>query len=491
MKSAAEKIDISSIPKQIIDVSETLSKAGFEAYIVGGCVRDLILGRVPKDWDLTTNAVPEQIIPLFTKTFYENIFGTVGVVLEDGQTVEVTPYRIESSYSDNRHPDSVQFSQNLSDDLKRRDFTINALAADVITGEITDQFSGLQDIKTKTIRAVGSPDKRFTEDALRLMRAIRFSAELGFTIDFETQNSIIKNADLIKQISSERIRDELSKIIMSENPMMGFVFLEKLGLLKHIVPEISNAVGVKQNQAHSYDVFEHLLRSLQCSADKRFPFYVRLSALFHDIGKPPTQRYAKERKDYTFHGHEVVGAKMADVILKRLKFKNEIIKLVTTMIRWHMFFSDTEQITLSAVRRIVRNVGTDHIWDLVNLRICDRVGTGRPKEDPYRLRKYMSMIDEVLREPVSVSKLKIDGNELMKLAGLNPGPKIGFILNILLEDIIENSEHNTESYLKDKAMELNGLGLPELKKMSELALKAKENAESVEVQEIRDKHRVQ
>lgn len=484
------KVNTTNIPQEIKDVSAKLIAGGFEAYIVGGCVRDLILGRIPKDWDLTTNATPEQMIPLFEKTFYENDFGTVGVVISDDRTVEVTPYRLESAYSDNRHPDKVTFSDKLEDDLKRRDFTINALASDVVSGEVVDNFNGLADIDSKTIRAVGSPDKRFTEDALRLIRAIRFSAELGFTIEHETQNSILKHADLIKNISIERIRDEVTKIIASDNPMMGFVFLEKLGLLKHFLPEISTAVGVTQNQAHSFDVFEHLLRSLQCAADKKYPFYVRLAALLHDIGKPTTKRNIKGGEDCTFYGHEVVGAKMAAEILKRTKFTNENIKLVTTLVRWHMFFSDTEQISLSAVRRIIRNVGPDYIWDLVNLRICDRVGTGRPKEDPYRLRKYMSMIEEVLREPVSVSKLKINGNELMKVANLKPGPKIGFILNILLEEIIEHSENNKIEFLKDRALELNKLDLAELKKMNEIALKAKENAESMELEEIRDKHHV-
>lgn len=484
------KIDTSKIPQEIKDVSAKLIAGGFEAYIVGGCVRDLIIGREPKDWDLTTNAVPEQIIPLFGKTFYENTFGTVGVVISEDRTVEVTPYRLESAYSDNRHPDKVTFSDKLEDDLKRRDFTINALASDVVTGEVVDNFTGLVDLESKTIRAVGNADKRFTEDALRLIRAIRFSAELGFTIEHETQNSIIKHADLIKNISIERIRDEVTKIIASDNPMMGFVFLEKLGLLKHFLPEISSAVGVTQNQAHSFDVFEHLLRSLQCAADKKYPFYVRVAALLHDIGKPATKRNIKGGKDCTFYGHEVVGARMAAEILKRMKFTNENIKLVTTLVRWHMFFSDTEQISLSAVRRIIRNVGPDHIWDLVNLRICDRIGTGRPKEDPYRLRKYMSMIEEVLREPVSVSKLKIDGNELMKLANLTPGPKIGFILNILLEEIIDKPENNTEKVLKDRALELNKLNLEDLKLMNARALQAKENAESLEIQELRDKHRV-
>lgn len=484
------KVNTNNIPQEIKDVSAKLIAGGFEAYIVGGCVRDLIIGREPKDWDLTTNATPEQIIPLFDKTFYENTFGTVGVVISEDRTIEVTPYRLESAYSDNRHPDKVTISDKLEDDLKRRDFTINALASNVIMGEVVDNFDGLRDLESKTIRAVGSPDKRFTEDALRLVRAIRFSAELGFTIEHDTQNSIMKHADLIKNISIERIRDEVTKIIASDNPMMGFVFLERLGLLKHFLPEISNAVGVSQNQAHSFDVFEHLLRSLQCAADKKYPFYVRLAALLHDIGKPTTKRNIKGGKDCTFYGHEVVGAKMTAEILKRMKFSNENIKLVVNLVRWHMFFSDTEQISLSAVRRIIRNVGPDYIWDLVNLRICDRIGTGRPKEDPYRLRKYMSMIEEVLREPVSVSKLKIGGKELMKVAELKPGPKIGFILNILLEEVIDNQEKNTEGNLKNRALELNKLSLEDLKLMNARALQAKENAESLEIQELRDKHRV-
>jgi tRNA nucleotidyltransferase (CCA-adding enzyme) len=496
------KVDTSKISPEIRQIADVLSKAGFEAYIVGGCVRDLILGRDPKDWDLTTNALPEEIIPLFEKTFYENDFGTVGIVINEKIT-EITPYRLESSYSDNRHPDAVVFSKSIQDDLKRRDFTINALAVNIVeeikresaetstTTSIVDLFDGLKDIESKTIRAVGSPDKRFTEDALRLLRAIRFSAELGFTIDFETQNSIIKNAELIKNISAERVRDELSKIIMSPNPMMGFVFLEKLGILKYILPEITTALHVKQNQAHSYDVFEHLLRSLQCAADKNYPFHVRLSALLHDIGKPPTQRYLKDKGDYSFYGHEIVGAKIADKILKRLKFPGDLNKKVVKLVRWHMFFSDTEQISLSAVRRIVRNVGEDEIWNLVNLRICDRVGTGRPKEDPYRLRKYMSMIEEVLRDSVSVSKLKIDGNELMKATGLTPGPKIGFILNILLEQIIDSPELNNPEYLKTKALELNSMDISDLKKLNERALLAKENAENFEIKTIRNKHKVQ
>jgi poly(A) polymerase/tRNA nucleotidyltransferase (CCA-adding enzyme) len=496
------KIENSKIPADIKKIGAVLSTAGFEAHIIGGCVRDLLISREPKDWDIATDATPEQIIPLFPKTFYENEFGTVGVVLGEnaGQEneienikniIEITPYRIESTYSDNRHPDKVVFSKKIEDDLKRRDFTINAMALNLADPEkIIDHYNSLADLNSKTIRAVGDADKRFREDALRLMRAVRFAAELGFTIDFETQNSIIKNADLIKNISAERIRDELTKIIMSDNPMMGFVFLEKLGLLKYILPELASAIGIEQNQAHSFDVFEHLLRSLQCAADKKYDFKTRLAALLHDIGKPPTRKFLRGKGDYTFYGHEVVGAKIADKILRRLKFPGDISKKIVTLVRWHMFFSDTEQITLSAVRRIVRNVGEDQIWDLTNLRVCDRVGTGRPKEDPYRLRKYMSMIEEVLRSPVSVSKLKIDGNELMQLTGIPPGPKIGFILNILLEEVIDDQTKNTEQYLKEKSLELNKLELTELASLNKLALTAKENAENFELTQVRNKYKV-
>ena len=409
-----------SIPKEVTHVTEKLETAGFEAFLVGGCVRDLILDKEPKDWDVTTNATPDQIISLFSKTFYENDFGTVGVVDEETKNealkvVEVTPYRLESTYSDNRHPDKVTFSQKIGDDLQRRDFTMNALAYSVSKKEMIDLYSGRKDIENKIIRTVGEADKRFSEDGLRILRAIRFTAELGFSIDPDTEKSALENGHLLKNISMERIRDEFTKIIMSDRPMDGLLTMKKLGLLKFVVPELEDAVGVEQNKAHAFDVWEHLLRSVQHGADKKYPLDVRLTALLHDISKPESRRWGKEQNQWTFYGHEVIGARVTKKILERLRYPTKLIEKVVTMVRWHMFFSDTEQISLSAVRRMIVNVGRTNIWDLMNVRICDRIGTGRPKEDPYRLRKYHAMIEEAMRDPISVGMLKINGKKIMEV----------------------------------------------------------------------------
>ena len=314
---------ISKIPKEVSYVTDTLEKAGFEAYLVGGSVRDLLMDREPKDWDITTNAKPEQIINLFEKTVYENTFGTVGVCVphetslnnvsrgtsgedvahETSETVkyiiiEVTPYRIEAKYSDFRHPDEVVFSNNLMDDLKRRDFTVNAMAFRNSKSDsvITDMFEGLKDIKDKTIRAVGNPDDRFNEDALRMLRAVRFACQLEFSVSYETTESILKNADLIKKISGERIRDEFVKIIMSKNPASGIMMLQKFGLLKNIIPELEEGIGCEQLGEHIYDVWNHLLHAVQHAADKNFSLEVRLAALFHDIGKPRSRRLSEPEK---------------------------------------------------------------------------------------------------------------------------------------------------------------------------------------------------
>ena len=528
-----------SIPKEVSRVTNELEKAGFEAFLVGGCVRDLIrqqleIGQVdaiqggnrnrrggvqkyddenisvsneevrhmhnfqPKDWDVATDARPDEIIALFDKTFYENDFGTVGVVVGreavdtepagEGMVVEVTPYRIESKYSDNRHPDSVIFSQNLEDDLKRRDFTVNALAYSVSRETIIDLYGGEDDIKSKIIRTVGEPVDRFTEDGLRILRAVRLSAELGFEISPETKKAIQENAHLLKNISMERIRDKFTKIIMSEKPMDGLLSMKKLGILPFVVPELEKTVGVEQNKAHAYDVFEHLLRSVQHSAEKNYPLEIRLSALFHDISKPESRRRNKEQDTWTFYGHEVIGSRETRKILTRLRFTNNIIEKVVTLVRWHMFFSDTEQITLSAVRRMIVNVGRDNIWDLMNVRICDRIGTGRPKEDPYRLRKYHAMIDEALRDPVSVGMLKIDGKKVMDVSRITAGPKIGYTLHALLEEVLDDPTKNTEEYLENRSKELILLPENELEVLGEKGKQSKEEADEEEIKKIRSSH---
>ena len=484
-----------SIPKEVRFVTETLEKGGFDAYLVGGCTRDLLLKRTPKDWDVTTNARPEEITSLFPdQSFYNNDFGTVGVTHEtDDETlkvIEVTPYRSEEGYSDKRRPDNVSFGCSLEDDLARRDFTINAIAYSPSKGHLVDNYKGQEDITKKVIRTVGAADERFKEDALRMMRAIRLSAELDFALDGETAAAIATHASGLEHISKERIRDEFIRILNSDQPMMAIVLCQKLGLLPYVAPDLERGVGIEQNQAHKYDVFEHLLRTMQHAADKNWSFDIRIAGLYHDISKPETRRFDKKKGDYTFHGHEVVGARVTKKALEDLKFPKKTIEKVVNLVRWHMFFSDPDKITLSAVRRMIRNVGEENIWDLLNLRICDRVGTGRPKEQPFRFRKYKSFVEEALRNPISVQMLAVDGKRLMELLHAKPGPKIGYILHALLEEVLDDASLNTAEILEKRAVELNSLSLEELKKRSESGKKKQEEAESQEIQEIRAKHHV-
>ena len=491
--SPEKTIKNESIPSEILEVMNTLEKAGFEAFLVGGCVRDLLLNRKPKDWDITTNAVPEEIIPLYEKTVYENNFGTVAIILENTEDktlkqIEITPYRTEGKYSDKRHPDTVSFSKNINDDLSRRDFTVNALAYNPSKSQLIDLFEGIKDIKVKTIRTVGNSSDRFSEDALRMIRAIRFSCELGFAIESDTLQAIVETAQSISEISAERTRDEFVKIIMSPEPMVGIAMLQKTGMLKYIIPELEQGIGCEQGGAHKFDVYEHLLQALQHSADKGWPLEIRLSALFHDIGKPKTRRKGI-KKAYTFYGHEVVGARMTRVIMERMKFPKDTTELVTSLVRYHMFFSDTEQITLSAVRRVVRNVGVENIWTLMNVRECDRVGMAKV-EAPYRLRKYHAMIEQVLRDPISVSQLVVDGNVLMKELGVKAGPRMGWILNSLLEEVLDDPTKNTREYLDRRVGELNELSDEELKKLGEKAKQTKDEAEEKEVVDLHKKHNV-
>lgn len=482
-----------SIPNEVQEVAQTLEKAGYLAYLVGGCVRDLILNKEPKDWDITTNATPEQILAVFPDSFYENTFGTVGVKTrsENPRTavVEITPYRIEGTYSDNRHPDTISFGTKLEEDLERRDFTINAMAYSVSRETLTDIFDGQKALTDKVIRAVGDANKRFQEDALRMIRAIRFSAELDFVMSHEVLTAIINNKDLLKNVSRERIRDEFTKIIMSPNPIVALNFMEKLDILDVISPVLRETVGVEQNkQAHKYTVWEHLLRSMQHAADKNYPLEVRLAALFHDIAKPRTKKI--ENGVTSFYNHEVIGATLTKEILEDLNFSRETIKTVIKLVRWHMFFSDTEEITHSAVRRLIVNVGKERIWDLMNVRICDRIGSGRPKEEPYRFRKYQAMIEEVIEDPISVSMLKINGDILMKTLHVKPGREIGYVLHALLEEVIEDPSKNTEEYLLKKAEELLQMPLHELKILGEAGKQRQEEAEEGRIQQIHSKHKV-
>ncbi len=485
-----------TIPQEVAHVASTLKAHNFDAYLVGGCVRDMIIGQKPKDWDITTNARPEDIQKIFENTFYENDYGTVGVVNENVsdetlKVVEVTPYRTESEYSDKRRPDSVTFANTLEEDLKRRDFTINAIAYDIEKDILIDPYNGQKDIKDKVIRAVGNPTDRFAEDALRMLRAIRIASEIGFTIELDTQTAIQENAKHLEHISTERIRDEFSRMISSPLPMQGVVFAQRLGLLKYIVPELELGIGTEQNGDHIYDVWEHNLRALQHSADREWAFHVRLAALLHDVAKPQTRQWSDEKKDWTFYGHDVVGGRVAREIMRRLKYPKDLTDAVSKLVRYHLFFTDIEKITLSAVRRIVKNVGPELVWDLMSVRACDRIGMGRPKETPYRLRKYHAMIEEAMRAPVSVGMLKIDGGKIMSVTREKPGPRVGYILHALLEEALEDPDKNTEEYLEKRAGELSALEDAPLKELGEKGMEKKEEEEEKELSEIRKRHGVQ
>lgn len=482
------------IKDEVRGVSEGLRQAGFEAYLVGGCVRDLLLGRTPKDWDITTNATPEKIQEIFPDSFYTNDFGTVGVLRETTdetvKVIEVTPYRTESEYSDKRRPDKVEFGQSLEEDLARRDFTVNAIALDESKGQIIDPYKGQKDISAKVLRTVGVPEERFEEDALRLMRAVRLVAELGFALDTDTASAIQAKASNLSHVSRERVRDEFVRILESSEPMMALVLAHQLGLLQYIAPDLIRGIGVDQNQAHSYDVFEHNLRSMQHAADKGWPVDIRIAALFHDISKPETRRWSEDKKDWTFHGHEVVGARVAKKVLEDLRFSRETIDKVVKLVRWHMFFSDPDQITLSAVRRMIRNVGKENMQDLLDLRVCDRIGTGRPKEQPFRFRKYKAMVDQALRDPISVTMLETDGSRLMEKFHVKPGPRIGYVLSALLEDVLEDPKRNTVEYLDEKTAHLLTLSDEALREIAEGSRDVAKKKEEEEIDKILKKHHV-
>ena len=482
------------IPIIVLQTADTLERAGFEAYLVGGCVRDLILGKTPKDWDLTTDAHPEQIQALFPDHYANNDYGTIGVKTESEDkslaVIEITPYRSESGYSDLRRPDSVTFGVSLDEDLARRDFTINALAYRPKTNTLVDHYEGLEDLKNKRIRTVGDAHERFNEDALRMMRAVRLGTELGFVLETATTTAIAENNLLLKRISVERVSAEFVRVIESPQPMAGVIWLQTLGLLEHFIPEFKDSIDCEQGGIHKYDVFEHLLRSLQAAADKEYPTEVRIAALFHDIGKPATRRTGGKNKLYTFFGHEVVGARMTKSILERLKLPRETIATVVSLVRWHMFFSDPDLITLAAVRRTIVRVGEDQIENLLNLRVCDRIGTGRPKEQPFRFRKYKAMVDEALRDPISVKMLKVNGDRIMELSSEKPGRKLGYVLHALLEEALEDATKNTEVYMEKRALELLNLPEAELVALAEAGKRRQAEEEAQALKDIAREHRV-
>ncbi len=462
------------IPSEVLNAWQILIKAGFKVYLVGGCVRDYLLKRKIKDWDLATNATPEDILKIFgDKAYYTNQFGTVGLK-SDEFIIEITTFRREGRYKDFRHPEKVDFVDSLEEDLRRRDFTINALALS-FDGQIIDMFNGLNDLRNKIIRCVGDPRDRFREDALRMMRAIRFACQLSFNIEDETFEAIKENANLIRYISWERIRDEFTKIIMTKEAMKGIELLKEAGLLIEILPELLQGDGVTQNKHHKYTVYEHNIRSLDYAAKKNYSLEVRLASLLHDIGKPLTKQ--GEGPDCTFYNHEIVGAKMARKILERFRYPKEIVDKVSHLIRHHMFYFDLEIVTEAAIRRFVNRIGVGNLESLFQLREADRIGSGVPKAEPYRLRKLKFLIAKVLSEPsISLKNLKINGHDILSL-GEREGPRVGWILKSLLEEVIDDPTKNNREILINRAKELMQLSDDELK---ERASRGEEKQKEIE-----------
>ena len=437
------------IPEQVREILDRVEKTGREIYIVGGVVRDAILGKQLYDWDFTTNATPEEILELFgQEAFYDNKFGTVGVKnREGGRQFEITTYRKEFGYSDNRRPDKVEWGENLEEDLARRDFTINAMAVSAKM-ELVDPFGGRADVEKKLIKAVGNADERFGEDALRMMRAVRIAAQLGFTIEENTVAAIKRNAALIQNIAAERIRDELFKLLASDYPADGYLLLRNAGLGEVILPEMEKTFGVEQKSPgrhHVYDVGTHSVESLRhCkSADP----VTRLATLMHDVGKTRTQKtYADGR--ITFYNHEMESAKIAKKVAERLRFSNEEEEKFVRLVRWHQFTVDERQ-TDSAIRRFIKNVGKENLEDMLALRVGDRLGGGA-RETSWRLEKYKERLIGVQKQPFSVTDLKVNGNDVMKVKGVKSGPRVGKYLEALFAEVVEKGLANEREALLEK-----------------------------------------
>lgn len=436
-----------TLPEPVKKIFAIFQKSGFEIYAVGGAVRDLIMGEATRNWDFTTNATPEEILKLFPDGFYDNIFGTVGIPQVNGEVYEITTYRTERDYSDRRHPDVVRWGESLEEDLARRDFTINAIAFD---GEkIIDPFGGQKDIQDKIVRAVGDPEKRFSEDALRLLRAVRIATQLGFLIEDKTFQAMENNTGLIAKISGERIKEELFRILESDFPDEGFKLLRSAGLLTQILPELEKGFGVPQKSPgrhHVYDVGVHSLLSLKhCPAKDPL---VRLATLIHDAGKPATFR-KDEQGLITFYNHEIVGASIARNIADRLHLSKKEREKFVTLVRWHQFSVDELQ-TDASIRRFIKRVGSENLQAMFDLRIGDRLGGGCVTATSWRLRKFIERTIEVQKHIPSVNDLKVDGHDVMRELGIGPGPKVGEILSVLFKEITEDPKKNDREYLLDR-----------------------------------------
>ena len=444
------------LPAFAIEILDKFQEEEYEIYVVGGAVRDIIMKKPVDDWDFTTSATPEEMLKLFPDAFYDNAFGTVGIADESSPNpYEITTFRREFGYSDSRRPDKVEWGKSLDEDLKRRDFTINAMALKKKGKEeyeVIDIFDGKDDIKKKLIRAVGDPNERFSEDALRMMRAIRIASEMNFEIEEKTFEAIKTNAPLINKIANERVRDEFLKMLASPNPYKGIVMFKESLLMQEVLPEMEKTFGVEQKSPgrhHIHDVGTHSFLSLK-TCPSTDPI-VRFATLIHDIGK--AQTYKKLPTGIiTFYNHEIVGAKIARRITQRLRFSKKQEEKFLKLVRWHQFTLDEKQ-TDSSLRRFIRRVGKEYIQDMLDLRVGDRLGGGA-RETSWRLEEFKTRLVEVQKQPFTVHDLKISGNDIMKTLDIEPGPRVGEVLEKMYKEIVNKKLANKKEDLKKRLKEI-------------------------------------
>ena len=441
MKNLLEKV-----PEDVRAICKQLKAKGFEAYIVGGCVRDLLLGKEASDWDVTTNAKPEEVRKIFPKVIPTGIqHGTVTVLMH-GEPYEVTTFRGEGAYTDGRRPDTVEFVNDITADLARRDFTVNAIALDPDDARVIDPFDGQKDIQRKVIRAVGKPLERFLEDGLRVLRAARFTATLEFDLDPDTEKAIGPSLDVYKKVSQERVRDEWLKAMKARKPSRAFDVMRTSGILAITCPEMLEGVGMEQNKWHTYDVWKHGMECLDACAGGPI---LRVAAMLHDVGKPRSRAFSDKTKDWTFYDHERIGAEIADPICSRLRFSNDEREHIVHLVRNHLFHY-TDEWNDATVRRFIKRIGLENLEDLYALNEADVRAKGRADgPDLSALAALKAHVKKVIEEGAALTTrdLAIRGNDLMKEIGLVPGPAIGKILNALLEEVIADPKKNDRETL--------------------------------------------
>jgi tRNA nucleotidyltransferase (CCA-adding enzyme) len=445
-------IDPKLIPADVLGVCRRLRDAGHEAHLVGGGVRDLLLGRAPSDFDVATSARPEVVMALFGNRYAIPTglqHGTVTVLAggpDRPRPVEVTTFRGEGEYLDGRRPSEVRFGATLAEDLARRDFTMNAIAYDPVAALVTDPFDGQGDLARRLVRAVGDPVERFREDGLRPMRAVRQATQLGFTVDPPTLRAIEPTLGSFRKVSAERVRDELFKLVAAAQPARGIELMRETGLLAEVMPELLEGVGCVQNRFHRYDVYHHTLATLDGA---RADVVLRLGALLHDVGKPRSQQPRQGAPgEFTFFRHEYVGAEMTDTICRRLKLSTAEREDITALVANHMFFY-TPEWTDGAIRRFVRQVGQDRLPALLALREADITGRGFGEDPQAETRELVSRIEKAAAEDAAlqIRDLAVNGQDVMRVLGIPPGPLVGVVLTRLLERVLDNPALNTREAL--------------------------------------------